>query len=176
MIRKILTCLTLVPLVFLAACNHEPSPEETTLTSVGEIAPSFALTTLDGNEFDIEKLRGKVVLVNFWATWCPPCREEIPHLENQVWQQFRDRNFDMIALAREEDEATVRPFVDAQAMQFPVAIDPDRRVFALYAKQFIPRNVVIGVDGQILFQSSGYDEKEFSRMITVIEEALNSSS
>jgi hypothetical protein len=80
----------------------------------------------------------------------------------------------MVALSREEDEATVRPFVEANGMSFPVALDSDRSVYSRYAEAYIPRNVVVGRDGTIVFQSSGYDEVEFATMVEVIASALGS--
>ena len=166
-------CLALTLLAVLAGCaQREPTPEETTLTVSGQVAPDFTVTTLAGERFTLSEQRGKVVLVNFWATWCPPCREEIPHLEAQVWQRFSGEGFAMVALAREEDEATVRPFVAANRMSFPVAVDAERGAFSLYAEAYIPRNVVVGRDGTILFQSSGYDEGVFAEMVQAIAAGL----
>ena len=172
MIRSAVATITLITIVLLLGCKHEATPEETTLTVIGNPAPVFSVTTLDGEIFDLSEQRGTVVLVNFWATWCPPCREEIPHLEAEVWQRFKDRGLTMIAISREENEETVRPFVDANSMSFPVAIDPDRGIFGQYAESFIPRNIVIGKNGEVLFQSSGYDAEEFAQMIERIEQAL----
>ena len=139
----------------LAACgwlgDEGPTPEETTLTKVGDLAPDFEVVTLDGQPFKLSDQRGKVVLVNFFATWCPPCREELPHLEKEVWQKFTGDNFSLVVLGREEDESVLRPFLDETEFTFPVAPDPDRAAFSKYASQYIPRNVVIDPEGTIIF-------------------------
>jgi peroxiredoxin len=162
-----------VLLLIVSGCGpaDQPSPEETTLTAVGQTAPSFEVTTLDGQVFNLEQERGRVVLVNFWATWCPPCREEIPRLE-ELWQQHAGDDFTMLAIAREETEDAVGPFVEAHAMSFPIACDVDRGVYRLYAEQYIPRNVVVDRSGTIVFQSSGYDSDEFAEMTAAIAEAM----
>ena len=171
--RRRAELMVVVLALALAACGKpgQPSPEETTLTAVGQAAPSFEVATLDGQVFNLEQERGRVVLINFWATWCPPCREEIPRLE-ELWQQYAGVDFTMLAIAREETEDAVGPFVEAHAMSFPIACDVDRGVYRLYAEQYIPRNVVVDRSGTIVFQSSGYDIDEFAQMTDAIAKAM----
>jgi peroxiredoxin len=147
----------------------EVSPEEASLTAVGDPAPPIDLTTLSGPAFDLAALKGKVVLVNFWATWCPPCIEEMPHLRDEIWQRFGDHEqFAMVSIAREETVEVITPFVTKHEYAWPFASDIDRAVFARYAKAYIPRNYVIGRDGVILYQGQGYEEKEFAEMVGLI--------
>ncbi len=148
------------------------TPEETVLVAVGDIAPNFELTTLDGEIFNLEAQRGKVVLVNFFATWCPPCREELPYLENEIWRRFDPEDFALIVVGREEDDAVIGPFVESNEYSLPFAGDPDKVAYDQYATRFIPRNFVIGPDGTILFQSQGFERGDFDRMIAVIEGAV----
>jgi len=164
----------LLTILLLAGCGREAelTPDETTLTVLGQTAPGFEVVTLGGEAFDLESQRGKVVLINFFATWCPPCRDELPHLEKEIWQRFRDRPFALIVVGREEDDDVLRPFAEKYGYTFPIAGDPDRAAFGKYASQYIPRNVVVGPDGMILFQSQGFEKDEFSEMVIVIEGAL----
>ena len=148
------------------------TPEAATLTTVGEPAPPIELTALDGTTFRLADHRGKVVVVNFFATWCPPCREEMPHLEKKVWQRFRDDRFAMLAVGREHANDELHEFVDQYSLTFPVAGDPDRAVYSHYATQYIPRTVVVDSNGTIVFQSSGFEHDELAAMIDVIESAL----
>ncbi len=148
------------------------TPEETVLVTVGDIAPNFELTTLGGEIFNLEAQRGKVVLVNFFATWCPPCREELPYLENEIWRRFDPEDFALIVAGREEDDAVIGPFVESNGYSLPFAGDPDKAAYDRYASRFIPRNFVIGPDGTVLFQSQGFEREDFDRMIAVIEAAV----
>lgn len=170
--RAAIACF-LLPALLLTACRPELTPQEATLTAVGQLAPSFELTTLDGETFDLDAQHGKVVLVNFFATWCPPCRQELPHLENEVWHRFKDAPFSLLVVGRGESPEVLEEFLDKTGYSFPVASDPDRSAYGLYASQYIPRNVLIGPDGIILFQSNGYDENEFNEMVTLIAETVD---
>ena len=163
-------------LVLLAACGDkkdEPSVEETTLTAVGELAPDFSVPTIFGSPFKLSDHKGKVVLVNWFATWCAPCVEEMPHLQKEVWEKFRGPDFTMVSIAREETVQIVQPFVDKHALSWPFAVDPKRRAFAAYAEAFIPRNHVVDREGRIVFQSQGFEKAEFAKMIAVIAGELD---
>jgi peroxiredoxin len=149
-----------------------PSPEEATLVKAGEVAPGFSVTTLDGEIFDLEAQRGKIVVVNFFATWCPPCREELPHLQSDVWEAFRNRPLTLICVAREEGPEVVGPFLEKSGLNLPVATDEDRAVYARYAEAWIPRTVIIGPDGAVLEHLIDYNPDEFSAAVALIDREL----
>jgi peroxiredoxin len=153
-----------------------PTPEETTLTEVGQHAPDFTVATLEARPFTLSEHRGRVVLINWFATWCPPCQKEMPHLQSEVWERFRDRDFVMISVARQEKADVVAPFVKKYGVTWPFGLDPDRAAYARYAEAFIPRNTVVDRDGTIIFQSSGFERPEFEEMIRVIAEELEAGS
>ena len=165
--------IPLLLLLLLTACaGSGPGPGETTLIHVDDPAPGFALELVDGGTFDLAIHRGEVVLVNFFATWCPPCREEMPHLKAQVWEVFGGEGFAMVSVAREEAADVVAPFAQKYGAEWPFALDPERQAFARYAEAFIPRNFVIGRDGTVVYQSSGYEEPDFAEMLAVIRREL----
>jgi peroxiredoxin len=149
-----------------------PTPEEATLVRVGDPAPSFTAPMLDGTVFDLEAHRGKIVVVNFFATWCPPCREELPHLQSEVWEAFRYRPLALVCLAREEGPEVVRPFLDKSELDLPVATDEDRSIYALYADAWIPRTIVIGADGTVLEHLIDYNPEEFAAAVALIDAEL----
>jgi len=147
--------------------------DSTTLTKIGDIAPAFRCRTIDGKSIEISKLKGKVIMVNFFATWCPPCNLELPVLQKKIWDKYRNNpDFVLIILGREHTEADVRAFVTKKNFTMPFAPDPKREIFNLYATQNIPRNVIIGKDGKILFQATGFSEEEFSKIEKLIAEKL----
>jgi len=147
--------------------------DTTTITRVGDRAPAFTCRTIDGKTIDISKLQGKIVMINFFATWCGPCLQELPVLQKNIWDKYKTNdNFQLIILGRQHTEAEVRKFVDSRKFTMPFAPDPERKIYSLYATQFIPRNVIIGKDGRIIFQSMGYTPEEFKKIEDLLTEQL----
>ncbi len=179
MLRRCRSALLLPLLLSLAACaggghtGDDPAAvAKATLTRVGDLAPDFAVPLVGGGRFDLAEQRGKVVLVNFFATWCPPCRQEMPELQRQVWERFAGGDFAMISVDREEGADKVAPFVKDHGAGWLFGLDEQREVFARYASGYIPRSYVIDRDGRIVFQGQGYEKDEFARMVRVIAQQL----
>jgi peroxiredoxin len=111
----------------------------------------FALTDLQGKNWKLSDLRGKVALVNFWATWCPPCRSEMPDLD-ALYQRFKSQGLVVLAISN-EDAATVKPFVNKFKITFPVLLDPGDSVNEQYKISGIPKTFIYGRDGRLVAQA-----------------------
>lgn len=150
----------------------EATPEEATRVHVGDTVPAFEGRLMDGTPFSLEAERGKVVVLSFFATWCPPCREEIPYLEREVWLPFQGPNFAMAAIAREHEASELDEFITTMGMTFPVVPDPDRSIYSLFADAFIPRTVVIDPEGRVIYHGIDFNTDEFTHMVEVIKKAV----
>ncbi len=132
------------------------------LVHVGDRAPSFTLTDADGREFVLDDHRGKVVLLNFFATWCGPCLEELPHLQ-KLWEDNRDNgDFSLLVIGREETSESVATFRSKQGYTFPMASDPEATVYSRYAKILIPRTYLVSPNGKICFACAGLSEEDLT--------------
>lgn len=174
MTRFLTLALLLVPVLALAGDAPQTTPEQATLIHVGDDAPTFALDLVGGETFDLADQKGKVVLVNFWATWCPPCVEEMPHLRDEVFRRFEGEDFVMVCVAREETNKKIASFAEIKGWsEVPMGGDVDRSIYKQYADHTIPRNFVIDREGTVIFQSIGFEKPEFEQMIEVIGAALS---
>jgi peroxiredoxin len=143
-----------------------------TLTRPGQPVPPFSIITTDGQTLTPASLKGKVVLINFFATWGGPCVAEMPKLV-KLRERFQDTPaFEMVAVGREHRPAEVKAFAAEHHVNFPVAADPGRSTYDLFARQYVPRNYVIDASGTIVYQSVGFSEQEFAEMTRAIEQAL----
>jgi peroxiredoxin len=171
--------LPLILLITLAGCAPtapEATPEEATRVHVGDSAPAFEGRLMDGTPFSLEDQRGNVVVLSFFATWCPPCRKEIPHLEAEVWQRFQGPGFTLAAIAREHKASELGEFITDMKMTFPVIPDPDRSIFSLFADAFIPRTIIIDPEGTVIYHGNDFKPEEFAQMVELIEKTLAANS
>ena len=145
---------------------------ESTLTEVGQLAPDFSLPTLSGEIFKLSDHRGEVVLLNFFATWCGPCKQEMPHLQKDIWEKHRADGLVVLSVSREEKVEVVTEYIKRNNLTIPFAVDSDRSVYAGYASGYIPRNYLIDRDGKILFQSIGFEAADFAQLKALIATEL----
>ncbi len=111
----------------------------------------FTLAELGGKTWTLKEQRGKVVVLNFWATWCPPCRKEMPDLET-LYQQFKEQGLVILAIS-DEDKGKVRPFIAQQKVTYPILLDPGRKVNELFQIEGIPKTFVYDRNGKLVAQS-----------------------
>ena len=172
--RLFLICAALVMAfaVMPKAAMAQDDIEATTLIKKGDKAPDFTVEMVDGEQITLSKLKGKVVVVNFWATWCPPCRQELKVVEKELINRFKGKDFVFLPISRGEAKKTVEAFRKQNGYTFPMGLDPKQIIYKKYASNYIPRNFVVGKDGKVIYVSVGYEPKEFAEMVEVIEKAV----
>lgn len=167
--------ILLIALLIIAqtSCDQKDSTRGYKV-KVGEQSPKLDFSLLDGTPITNENLKGKVVVLQFTASWCSVCIKEMPHLEKKVWQKFKNEDFILIGIDLKEDREKVDKFIDKMKVTYPFTIDEDGSLFESFTlpKAGVTRNIVLDKNGEIVFLSRLYDEKEFAEMIEVIAEEL----
>lgn len=164
--KKTLFLISLALFVSLTAFSQDD------IVLVGQKAPDFSLKTEKG-EIKLSELKGKVILINFFATWCGPCRAELPVLQAKIWEKYKDNsNFSFLIIGRQHTQQEVDAFKATNKYLMPFYADPDRSVYKLYANQYIPRNYLIDKNGVVVYKSQGYTAEEFDVLISTISKLL----
>ncbi len=142
---------------------------------VGQTVPDIKWTQTDGKTVSIKDLRGKVVMLQFTASWCGVCRKEMPFIERDIWQKHKDnKDFYLVGIDRDEPKATVEAFAKQTGVTYPLALDPGADLFAKFAlrESGITRNVLVDRDGKIVMTTRLYNEKEFQKLVGKIDSLL----
>ena len=168
----IIAFMVFYPTPTKAQSQNRPTPEEATIIKDGMVAPDFEVEMFDGSKVRLADLKGKVVLLNFWATWCPPCRAELARVEKDIIEKFKGKPFVFLPVSRGEEKATVAAFREKMGYTFPMGLDTSNTIYKLYAQTYIPRNFLIGKDGKVVKASVGYDEAEFAELVKLIEKEI----
>lgn len=137
--------------------------------------PSFSATDLDGHPISTAALRGRVFVVDVWATWCHPCIDELPRLEREVWQPHR-QDVTVVAVAERQDAGIVAKFNQQAKLTFPLVADPDSKITRLFPGNSIPRTYVVDRSGRIVHQSIGYGPQAFGDLVAAVEQAIKRPS
>lgn len=146
------------------------------IVNVGDKLPTgYVLKLHNGKTIDPENLKGKVVLLQFTASWCSVCRKEMPHLESEIWQQYKDKGLVFIGVDRDEPLDVIQKFAKEMKISYPLALDPNADIFGKFAKKEagVTRNVLIDRDGKIVFLTRLYDEQEFASLKRKVASLLN---
>ena len=160
--------------VIVEAGTHEPDSVGY-IVRVGDVAPEMELELTDGQKVKLSDLRGKVVMLQFTASWCGVCRKEMPFIESDIWQKHKaNPNFALYGIDRDEPVETVKDFAEKTGVTYPLALDPGADHFAKYAerKAGITRNVLIDKEGKIVMLTRLFNEEEFAALCKKIDEML----
>jgi len=166
--------------VFPQQASAQVSPETASLLRTARIQVlnkpaeprEFTLPFLGGESASLSSYKGKVVFLNFWATWCPPCREEMPSMET-LYKRYKDKGLEMLAINLSENTNTVRQFMDNNGYTFPVMMDSDGRVGGAYGIRSIPTTLIIDREGKIVAQVIGSIYWDTPQVLAAFEALLN---
>ena len=145
----------------------------------GDECPDFKIKMTDGREIQLSSLRGKVVMLQFTASWCGVCRKEMPFIESDIWQKHKDNpDFMLIAIDRDEPLETVQKFAETTKITYPIGLDPGADIFAKFAVRDagITRNVLIDREGKIIKRTRLFNQEEFASLVKAIDNELKKGS
>ena len=136
------------------------------------IAQDFSLPALSGSEqVTLSEFRGDVVYLSFWASWCIPCRNEMPHLQ-KLWREHRDQGFQVIGINVDEDPDAARAFAAEHGIEFPLVLDTNREVSTLYRVAGYPSHYLVGRDGRVHFSALGFTDDDAEAVTVEVETLL----
>ena len=142
------------------------------IVKIGQQLPDFEMTLADGKSVKTSDLNGKVVMLQFTASWCSVCRKEMPHIEKDIWQKHKsNKNFALYGIDLDEPLDKVRKFAEDIKVTYPLALDPGGKIFYTFAEKNagVTRNVIVDKTGKIVYLTRLYKEDEFNEMKQVIE-------
>ena len=143
---------------------------------LGQTVPDFTLELPDGTKTTMQNLRGKIVMLQFTASWCPVCRKEMPHIENDIWQKHKaNADFALYGIDLKEDNETTEEFQKKMAITYPLALDLDGAIFDLFTVENagVTRNIIVDKQGKIVFMTRLFKQDEFDKMKAVINTLLD---
>ena len=170
--KYLLTCFFLFIFLTLLGQNRETS----SLIKTGQQIPSFTFNDLEGNVKSIEDLKGKVIMISFFATWCGPCLRKLPYLQTEIYNKYKNHpNFELLIFGREHSQEEVEKFRRQKGYTFPILGDPKRMVYSKFANSLIPRSFIIDRTGKVIYSSIGFDDEDFDKLKIVLAEELKLS-
>lgn len=173
-------CLLVVMLLFSIVVQGQNQVKEVPadygyIVKIGQQVPDFTVTTTDGKTVRMADLKGKVVMLQFTASWCGVCRKEMPHIEADIWRKYKDnKNFALYGIDLDEPVEKVKEFAKQIPVTYPLLLDPQGGIFYQFAEKGagVTRNVIVDKTGKIVFMTRLYKEEEFEQMKGVIAELL----
>lgn len=161
--------------IIAAACVCVPALLATSLcqaVAVSEIAPDFTLKSIEGTNTRLNEYRGQVVLINFWASWCGPCRQEMPLLE-RIDERYKAAGFTVLGVNVEGKAGPAKDVADKAGVSFPVLVDEGQKVSELYDLESMPSSVVVDRDGVVRYVHRGYKPGDEAKYLEVVKKLIN---
>ena len=144
------------------------------IVSVGDDSPNFVLNFPNGTQISLADLKGQVTMLQFTASWCHVCREEMPHIEKEIWKVYKNMDLNVIGIDRDEPADVITKFAKEMKVTYPIALDPGADIFSLFADRNsgVTRNIILGPDGKIVFLTRLFEIQEFDDMKRVIHSLI----
>lgn len=166
---RILICMFLL----LLTATQSFSQQDTIKLKIGQQVPEFEYEIAPGVIQNITDLKDKLIMITFFATWCGPCRQELPHIQEDIYNKYKnDSYFQLLIFGREHSWEEVNKFQTDNKYTMPFYPDPKRAIYSKFADQFIPRTFLISPEGKVLYSSIGFVEKDFDDLKQLIKEQL----
>ena len=173
--KRIAAYGSILLLILLALKTNAQEEDRGYIIKVGDKLPdSIILKLTDGSVVNVNQLKGKVVLLQFTASWCSVCIKEMPHLESEIWQVYKNKGLVFIGIDRDEPLKKVKKFKKKLKITYPLALDPGAKIFAKFAHKEagVTRNVLIDKNGTVIFLTRLYDDTEFNALKKKIAEVF----
>lgn len=160
--------------IIVSALSLSAQNENGDIIKKGDLMPDFKLSSTINGEIDSKDLKGKVILINIFATWCPPCQLELAEVKKTLWPKFKDEEkFVMLTVGREHTDDELVKYNKKKQFEFPLYPDPERAFTSKFATISIPRTYLVDKTGKVIYASKGYNKEEFEELMNLIEKEIN---
>jgi peroxiredoxin len=167
--------LLILPTLFAIVRYDREGKNKGFVVNIGDMAPDFEIQYKDGTTINLSALRGKIVMLQFTASWCGICVDEMPHIESDIWRKYKDRDdFALIGVAYKENYDKIQTLIVKTKVTYPIVPDKSGENFHKYAEKNagVTRNIIVDKTGKIIFRTRMFDKREYSIMKKIIEKEL----